>query len=105
HTHPFEDRLPGIALVLPELALLDLLFPAAPVPFDPRAAAELRRKRRVVPGLAVALALVALLRLLLDNLFALPACGQAECENKDRQEQPHDFLAGAGGWAPGWPGP
>src|SRR5687768_1360627 len=68
----------AFVLVLSELARLDLLFPALLVTLGPSAAAQLRHGRRAVPGLGVALALVALLGLWLDDLLALAAGHQAQ---------------------------
>src|SRR3954464_5595125 len=65
----------AFVFVLALLAGLELGFPAGAVALAPLAAAV--GERVIVPGLAVALALVALLRgLLLHDLLALRACGQ-----------------------------
>src|SRR5262245_37361872 len=92
----------AFVLVLGELALLDLLFPAVAVPFGPLAAAQLRGRRLAVPGQAVGLALV--LALLVDHhLLVLAARGEAEQRNHEKKRS-HDrwpLGCGAGGFAPG----
>ncbi|MNC90308.1 hypothetical protein D3C83_63900 [compost metagenome] len=95
-------------LVLRELAALDLLFPAVLVPLRPLPAAKLRGERGIVPGLAVRLALVALLGLRFHHLLALAAGGKAEgCDEKEGRshERPGVCCCGCGGVAPGLPGP
>src|SRR5262249_34104984 len=101
-----------LVLVLGELPVLDLLFPARAIPLVPLAAAQLRDRRIVVPGPPVGLALV--LALLVDDDLRLLAAGAYTHGEKSggdqRKAEPHDFVAGcgcicAGGLAPGAPGP
>src|SRR6185503_5984467 len=85
----------ALVLVLGELPVLDLIFPARAVPLVPLAAAQLDHGRIVVPRSRVGLALV--LALLVDDDLLLLAAGnqtegnQNETGNKNR---PHDFFAG-----------
>src|SRR3954466_13110923 len=102
----------AFVFVLALLARLDLRFPAGAVALAPFAAAV--GEGIVVPRLAVALALVALLRrLLLDHLLALGACGQRIRHDHEEKDLFHDQDLRAGcccgalcpGAAPGRPGP
>src|SRR5688572_6100521 len=99
----------AFVLVLRELALLDLVFPARLVALGPLAAAQFRDRRLAVPGLAVALALVALLGLRLDDLVALAAGGKPHEGDKDQcrshERVPLGCCCCCGGCAPGLPGP
>src|SRR5688572_28559513 len=99
----------AFVFVLGELALLDLVFPARLVALGPLAAAQFHDRRFAVPGLAVALALVALLGLRLDDLVALSAGGQSEQPDEQQDRAPHERVPQGGcccgGCAPGLPGP
>src|SRR6476620_3053631 len=81
----FFEQIPtdrSVVLVLGELPILDLLFPARTIPLVPFAAAQLCYRRVVVPGPPVGLALV--LALLVDHHLRLLAEG-GKAEREPRQ--------------------
>src|SRR5215204_242238 len=84
----------ALVLVLCELAILDLLFPAVAISLGPLAAAQLRDRRVAVPGQAVGLALVLALLVDHDLLVSLAAAGEGKAEHGQcKKELSHDFCA------------